>query len=94
MKLKLASFGNSFFNSAEISIHLFFTSWSGNLYSRLLNLDQKSAKRNVKMFSIILHKCCESDFLQRLTRIGHLSVSRWLADISRIKPTRVSHLID
>lgn len=59
---------------------------------RLLDLDQKPAK--VKMFSIILHKCCESDFLQRLTRIGHLSASRWLPDISRIKATLVSHLID
>lgn len=46
------------------------------------------------MFSINLQQCCETDFLRRLTRIGHLSESRRLADISRIKPVRVSHLID
>lgn len=65
-----------------------------NLYSRLLDLDQKSVKRNVKMFSINLQECCESDFPQSLKHIGHLCASRCLADISRIKPTRVSHLID
>ncbi|KAF0031491.1 hypothetical protein F2P81_016046 [Scophthalmus maximus] len=40
------------------------------------------------MFSINLQQCCETDFLRRLTRIGHLSESRRLADISRIKPVR------
>ncbi|KAK2888264.1 hypothetical protein Q8A73_019712 [Channa argus] len=38
--------------------------------------------------SINLQESCESDFLQMLTLVGHLSVSRWLADISRIKPAR------
>lgn len=83
----MESDGNSYFSSAEISIHFFST-------SNREQSDQKSAKRNVKMFSIILQKCCETDFPQSLTRIGHLCASRWLADISRIKPTWVSHLID
>lgn len=73
---------------------LIFHELPGSLFSRLLRCDQKSGKRNVKMLSIILQKCCETVFLQSLTRIGHPSVSRWLADISRIKPTWVSHLID
>lgn len=90
----MESFGNSSWERAEIRIHVFFHELWEISTRRLLDLDQKSAKRNVKMFSIILHKCCESDFLQRLTRIGHLSASRWLADISRIKATLVSHLID
>ncbi|KAM3599439.1 uncharacterized protein V6R79_005570 [Siganus canaliculatus] len=34
-------------------------------------------------------KVLRDRFLQRLTRTGHLSASRWLADISRIKPTRI-----
>jgi len=86
---------NSYFSFAEIKSHLFFCQeLSRNLESLLLRCDQKSGERNVKVFSIILKRCCETDFLQRLTRIGHLSVPRWLADISPIKPTWVSHLID
>lgn len=57
------------------------------------SFDQKSLKKQAKVFPMSFQKCCETDSLETLMRIGHFSASHWLADICRIKPAQSGPVI-